>query len=48
VRDKGLSQVSDEAAIAVAVDAAIAANPKAVADVRAGNQRALAALFGRS
>jgi aspartyl-tRNA(Asn)/glutamyl-tRNA(Gln) amidotransferase subunit B len=46
VKEKGLSQVSDEAAIAAAVDAAIAANPKAVADVRAGNQRALAALFG--
>ncbi|MDP9245781.1 MAG: hypothetical protein M3O64_03935 [Chloroflexota bacterium] len=28
------------------MDAAIAANPKAVADVRSGNQRALAALFG--
>jgi aspartyl-tRNA(Asn)/glutamyl-tRNA(Gln) amidotransferase subunit B len=46
VAEKGLSQVSDEAAIAAAVDAAIAANPKAVADVRAGNSRALAALFG--
>ena len=46
VRAKGLSQVSDEVAIAAAVDAAIAANPKAVADYRGGNQRALAALFG--
>jgi len=46
VRERGLSQISDEAAIAAAVDAAIAANPKAVADIRAGNQRALAALFG--
>jgi aspartyl-tRNA(Asn)/glutamyl-tRNA(Gln) amidotransferase subunit B len=46
VRAKGLSQVSDETAIAAAVDAAIAANAKAVADYRAGNQRALAALFG--
>ena len=46
VAEKGLSQVSDEAAIADAVDAAIAANPKAVADIRAGNQRAVAALFG--
>jgi aspartyl-tRNA(Asn)/glutamyl-tRNA(Gln) amidotransferase subunit B len=44
VTDKGLSQVSDEAAIAAAVDAAIAANPKAVADIRAGNQRAIGAL----
>ena len=46
VAEKGLSQVSDDQAIAAAVDAVIAANPKAVADLRAGNQRALAALFG--
>jgi aspartyl-tRNA(Asn)/glutamyl-tRNA(Gln) amidotransferase subunit B len=46
VTERGLSQVSDEGAIAAAVDAVIAANPKAVADVRAGNQRAVAALFG--
>jgi aspartyl-tRNA(Asn)/glutamyl-tRNA(Gln) amidotransferase subunit B len=46
VRAKGLAQISDESAIAVAVDAAIAANPKAVADYLAGNQRALAGLFG--
>ena len=46
VQAKGLSQVSDETAIAAAVDAAIAANAKAVADYRAGNQRALSALFG--
>jgi aspartyl-tRNA(Asn)/glutamyl-tRNA(Gln) amidotransferase subunit B len=44
VAEKGLSQVSDEAAIAAAVDAAIAANPKAVADIRAGNARAIGAL----
>ena len=46
VRAKGLAQVSDETAIAGAVDAAIAANPKAAADYKAGNQRALAGLFG--
>jgi aspartyl-tRNA(Asn)/glutamyl-tRNA(Gln) amidotransferase subunit B len=46
VTTKGLSQVSDEAAIAAAVDAVIAANPKAVADLRAGKARAFAALFG--
>ena len=46
VAEKGLSQVSDEAAIAAAVDAAIAANPKAAADYRAGNQRALAGIVG--
>lgn len=46
VADKGLSQMSDETAIAAAVDAAIAANPKAVADIRAGNQRAVGFLAG--
>ena len=46
VAEKGLSQVSDEAAIAAAVDAAIAANPKAAADIRAGNPRAIAGLVG--
>ncbi|HEY8758938.1 MAG TPA: Asp-tRNA(Asn)/Glu-tRNA(Gln) amidotransferase subunit GatB [Candidatus Limnocylindria bacterium] len=46
VADKGLSQVSDEAAIAAAVDEAIAANPKVVADIRAGNQRAISGLIG--
>ncbi len=46
MKAKGLAQVSDESALAAAVDAAIAANPKAVADYRAGNQRALGALFG--
>jgi len=43
---QGLGQVSDESVIGAAIDAAIAANPKAAADYRAGNQRALAALFG--
>jgi aspartyl-tRNA(Asn)/glutamyl-tRNA(Gln) amidotransferase subunit B len=47
MRAKGLSQVSDETAIAVAVDAILAENPKAVADYRAGNQRALGALVGQ-
>ena len=46
VKAKGLAQVSDEAAIAAAVDAVLAENPKAVADYRAGNQRALGALVG--
>jgi aspartyl-tRNA(Asn)/glutamyl-tRNA(Gln) amidotransferase subunit B len=46
VKGKGLSQVSDEAAIAAVVDATIAANPKAVADIRAGNQRAVGFLAG--
>jgi aspartyl-tRNA(Asn)/glutamyl-tRNA(Gln) amidotransferase subunit B len=43
---KGLAQVSDESAIAAAVDAVLAENPKAVADYRAGNQRVLGALVG--
>jgi aspartyl-tRNA(Asn)/glutamyl-tRNA(Gln) amidotransferase subunit B len=46
VQAKGLAQVSDEAAIAAAVDAVLAENPKAVADYKAGNQRALGALVG--
>ena len=46
VKAKGLAQVSDEAAIAAAVDAVLAENAKAVADYKAGNQRALGALVG--
>ncbi|HET7699378.1 MAG TPA: Asp-tRNA(Asn)/Glu-tRNA(Gln) amidotransferase GatCAB subunit B, partial [Candidatus Limnocylindria bacterium] len=47
VKAKGLAQVSDEAAIAAAVDAVLLENPKAVADYQAGNQRALGALVGQ-
>jgi aspartyl-tRNA(Asn)/glutamyl-tRNA(Gln) amidotransferase subunit B len=46
VKSKGLTQVSDESAIAAAVDAVLAENPKAVADYKAGNQRALDGLKG--
>ncbi len=46
VVEKGLAVVSDEAAIAAAVDEVIAANPKLVADIRAGNQRAIGGLIG--
>jgi aspartyl-tRNA(Asn)/glutamyl-tRNA(Gln) amidotransferase subunit B len=46
VKAKGLAQVSDEVAIAAAVDAVLAENPKAVADYRSGNARALGALVG--
>ena len=46
VQAKGLAQVSDESAIAAAVDAVLAENPKAVADYKAGNQRAIGALVG--
>jgi aspartyl-tRNA(Asn)/glutamyl-tRNA(Gln) amidotransferase subunit B len=47
VRSKGLTQVSDESAIAAAVDAVLAENPQAVADYRAGKARALDRLFGQ-
>ncbi len=46
VKAKGLAQVSDEGAIAKAVDVVIAENAKAVADYKAGRARALDALFG--
>lgn len=46
VKAKGLAQVSDESAIASAVDAVLAENAKAVADYKAGNQRAISALVG--
>jgi aspartyl-tRNA(Asn)/glutamyl-tRNA(Gln) amidotransferase subunit B len=46
VKAKGLAQVSDEGAIAAAIDAVLADNPKAVASYRAGNVRALGALVG--
>ncbi len=47
LKSKGLAQVNDEVAIAAAVDAVVAENPKAVADYKAGNQRALGALVGQ-
>ena len=43
---RGLGQVSDEAAIAAAVDEAIKANPGAVAAYKAGKTIALGALVG--
>jgi len=47
VREKGLAQVSDEGAIAAAVEAVLAANAAAAAAVRGGNQRALGPLVGQ-
>jgi len=46
VKSRGLTQVSDESAIAAAVDAVLADNAKAIADYKAGNARALGALVG--
>jgi aspartyl-tRNA(Asn)/glutamyl-tRNA(Gln) amidotransferase subunit B len=46
VRDRGLGQVSDTAALTALVDAAIAANPSAAADFRAGKQQAIGQLMG--
>jgi aspartyl-tRNA(Asn)/glutamyl-tRNA(Gln) amidotransferase subunit B len=42
----GLAQVSDEARLAVWVGEALAANPKAVADLKAGNERAVGSIVG--
>ena len=44
---KGLKQVSDSSAIERLVDEALAANPKAIEEYRAGKEKALNALFGQ-
>ncbi len=46
IEEKGLKQVSDTGAIEALCQAAIAANPAAVADVKAGKTKAMAALVG--
>jgi len=46
VKEKGLVQVSDSGLIEKAVEKAIAANPAAVAEFKAGKQKALGALVG--
>jgi aspartyl-tRNA(Asn)/glutamyl-tRNA(Gln) amidotransferase subunit B len=46
VRERGLSQVSDESELTQVVDRVIAENPKAVADFRAGKEQAIGALVG--
>ncbi len=46
VNDLGLTQVSDESAIAAALDKVIAANEKAVADYKAGQQKSFGFLVG--
>ena len=47
VRERGLSQVSDESEMAAVVDRVIAENPQAVADYRAGKKQAIGALMGK-
>ena len=44
---RGLEQVSDEGALIAAIEAAIAANPKVVEDVRAGKKQAAGFLVGQ-
>jgi aspartyl-tRNA(Asn)/glutamyl-tRNA(Gln) amidotransferase subunit B len=46
VRERGLGVVKDESALEMAVDEALAANPKAVADYLGGKESALAAFLG--
>lgn len=46
VRERGLTVVTDTGAIDAAIDAAIAADPATVEKVRAGNAKAMNALFG--
>lgn len=47
VKDKGLVQITDTGAIEAAVDAAIAANPKAIAEYKGGKKKAIGALVGQ-
>lgn len=47
VKDKGLVQITDTGAIKAAVDAAIAANPKAVEEYKGGKKKAIGALVGQ-
>ncbi|WP_161880257.1 Asp-tRNA(Asn)/Glu-tRNA(Gln) amidotransferase subunit GatB [Deinococcus alpinitundrae] len=46
VRERGLAVVTDTAAIEVAIDAAMQADPATVQKVQAGNAKAMNALFG--
>ena len=47
VKDKGLVQITDTGAIEAAVDAAIAANPKAVEEYKGGKKKAIGFLVGQ-
>jgi aspartyl-tRNA(Asn)/glutamyl-tRNA(Gln) amidotransferase subunit B len=46
IDEKGLRAVSDSGALASAVEQAIAKNPKAIEDLRAGKQQAIGAIIG--
>ncbi|MDQ3871113.1 MAG: Asp-tRNA(Asn)/Glu-tRNA(Gln) amidotransferase subunit GatB [Chloroflexota bacterium] len=46
VAELGLAQISDQSALAAAVDEAIRANPRAVEDIRRGKPQAIGALVG--
>lgn len=46
IKDKGLVQITDESALAKLCDEVIAENPKAAAEYRAGNERAVGSLVG--
>lgn len=47
VKDRGLVQITDTGAIEAAVDAAIAANPKAVEEYKGGKKKAIGAIVGQ-
>ena len=47
VKEQGLVQISDTGALEAMVDEAIAENPKAVADFKSGNKKAMGAMIGQ-
>ena len=47
IADRGFRQISDAGALATAIDAALAANPAAIADYRAGKAQAIGFLVGQ-
>ncbi len=46
IKDKGLARVTDQAALEEAARQAVAANPKAVGDIKAGKESAVKSLIG--
>jgi aspartyl-tRNA(Asn)/glutamyl-tRNA(Gln) amidotransferase subunit B len=46
IKESGMQQISDDSALQAFVDQAIAANPKAIEDIKAGKQAAMGALVG--